>query len=99
MRLNTVKSPNATSYYVIKDYKKNGKSSTKVVEKLGTHQDLLAKCGDMDPVAWAKSYVEALNHQEKAAGFEYIAKYSSARQIAKGKQQTFRGGYLFLQSL
>ena len=99
MRLNTVKSPNAISYYVIKDYTKNGKRSTKVVEKLGTHEELLAKCGNTDPVAWAKAYVEDLNRQERSAAFEYIAKYSSTKQIPKGKQRTVKGGYLFLQAL
>lgn len=99
MRLNIVKSPNATSYYVIKDTEKNGKRSTQVVEKLGTHEDLLAKCGDLDPLAWAKTHIEELNRQEKEGQFEYIAKYSSAKQLEKGQQREFKGGHLFLQSL
>jgi transposase len=99
MRLNTVKSPNAVSYYVIKDYKKDGKRSTKVVEKLGTHEEMLAKCGDREPLAWAKAYVEELNRQEKECQYEYVAKYSSAKLLVKGQQRKFKGGYLFLQSL
>lgn len=99
MRLNTVKSVNATSYYVIKDIEKNGKRSTRVVEKLGTHEELLEKCGDMDPLDWAKAYIEELNRQEKDGQFEYVAKYSSAKQLSKGQQRKFKGGYLFLQSL
>ena len=99
MRLNTVKSPNATSYYVIKDCFKNGKRTTKVVEKLGTHDQLLKKCGDRDPLAWAKAYVEELNRKEDECQFEYIAKYSSTRQLEKGRQCKFKGGYLFLQTL
>lgn len=99
MRLNTVKSVNATSYYVIKDLTKGGKRSTKVVEKLGTHEELLAKSGDMDPLEWAKAYIEELNRQEKDGRFEYVAKYSSARLLQKGQQRKFKGGYLFLQSL
>lgn len=99
MRLNTVKSPNATSYYVIKDYIRNGKRTSKVVEKLGTHEQLLKKCGDLDPREWAKAYVEELNSKEDDSQFEYIAKYSSRKQIEKGKQRRFKGGYLFLQSL
>jgi transposase len=99
MRLNTVKSPNATSYYVISDYFKNGKRTTKVVEKLGTHDQLLKKCGDMDPLAWAKAYVEELNRKEDEGKFEYVTKYSSSKQIEKDKQRKFKGGYLFLQSL
>jgi transposase len=99
VRLNTVKSPNATSYYVIKDFKKNNKRSTQVVEKLGTHEELLAKSGGMDPVAWAKAYIEELNRQGKDGQYEYVAKYSSAKMLPKGQQRFFKGGYLFLQSL
>jgi transposase len=99
MRLNTVKSPNATSYYVIKDIEKDGKRSTRVVEKLGTREDLLTKCSDQDPIDWAKAYIEDLNRQEKEGQFEYVAKYSSAKQLVKGQQRQFKGGYLFLQSL
>ena len=99
MRLNTIKSPNATSYYVIKDVVKGGKRSTRIVEKLGTHEELLAKCGDQDPVEWAKAYIEELNRQEKEGQFEYVAKYSSAKQLPKGQQREFKGGYLFLQAM
>jgi transposase len=99
MRLNIIKSPNATSYYVIKDYKKNGKRSTKVVEKLGTHAELLEKCGDSDPIAWANAYIEELNRREKENEFEYVAKYSSSKMLVKDKQRLFKGGCLFVQSL
>lgn len=99
MRLNTVKSPNAISYYVIKDVNKGGKRSTRIVEKLGTREDLLTKCGDQDPIDWAKAYIEELNRQEKEGQFEYVAKYSSSKQLVKGRQRQFKGGYLFLQSL
>ena len=99
MRLNIVRSPNATSYYVIKDYMKNGKRTSKVEEKLGTHEQILEKCGDMDPEAWARAYIEALNQKEKEAQFEYIARYSSSRQIKKDQQRQYQGGYLFLQQL
>ena len=37
------KSKNAQSLYVIKSVFKNGKRSTKIVEKLGTYNDLLEK--------------------------------------------------------
>ena len=40
MRLKVSESKNAASYYVIKDYYSNGKRTTKIVEKLGTHDEL-----------------------------------------------------------
>ena len=99
MRLNIVRSPNATSYYVIKDIVRNGKRSSKTVEKLGTHQEVLARSGGQDPVEWAKAHIDELNRLEKEGQLEYVARYSSARQLPKGQQRQFKGGYLFLQTL
>ena len=48
MRLNIVESKNAKQLYVIKSFRdENGKSTTKIVEKLGTYAEL-AKLHD-DP--------------------------------------------------
>jgi len=56
MRLNIVKSKNAEQLYVIKSYRNsNGKSTSKIVEKLGTLAEL-SKIHD-DPIAWAKEYI------------------------------------------
>ena len=100
MRLNIVSSKNAKSYYVIKDYvKDNGKRSTKIVEKLGTHQEILEKCGDLDPVAWARAYIAELNRLEKAGQFEHLVKFSSNKRLVKDKDRFYKGGYLFLQAI
>ena len=40
MRLSFSKSKNSTSLYVIKDVTENNKRTTKIVEKLGTVQEL-----------------------------------------------------------
>ena len=50
LRLNIVESKNAKQYYVIKSYRKDGHSTSKIVEKLGTHEELLKK--HADPEAW-----------------------------------------------
>ena len=56
MRLNIVKSKNAEQLYVIKSYRNSsGKSTSKIVEKLGTLAEL-SKIHD-DPIAWAKEYI------------------------------------------
>lgn len=99
MRLSVVKSHNTTSYYVIKDYNRNGKWTTKVVEKLGTHAELTEKSGGMDPLEWARAYVLQLNKNDKCNDLEYIAKYSSYKQLKKNEKRKYHGGYLFLQSL
>ncbi len=100
MRLNIVSSKNAKSYYVIKDYvRDNGKRSTKVVEKLGTHQDILEKSGGVEPAVWARAYIAELNRLEKEGQFEHIVRFSSNKQLIKDKDRFCRGGYLFLQAI
>ena len=65
MRLKITKSKNAASLYVIKDVIRNGKRTTKVVEKLGTLEELKKKLKNEDPIEWSKKYIKNLNDQEK----------------------------------
>ena len=97
MRLNIVKSPNAKQLYVIKSYRKNGKNTSKIVEKLGTYEELLKT--HKDPIKWAKEYIEELSKIEKAQNREVIVKYSPLIQINKNEQHSFNCGYLFLQKI
>ena len=100
MRLSMSKSPNATSYYVIRDYGKGANRSSKIVEKLGTDKEIRARLGVDDPVAWARAYIAELNRKEKEGTEpDVIAKYSPARQLEIGARQSCHGGYLFLQRL
>jgi transposase len=99
MRLKISESKNAASYYVIKDYYLNGKRTTKIVEKLGTHDELLEKLNGRDPLLWAKEYIEELNIKEKDDNREVLVKYSPSKQISMGHQKLFNGGYLFLQKI
>ena len=99
MRLQIVKSKNAASLYVVKSIYENGKHTSKVVEKLGTYDELLKKLNGQDPIEWAKKYVEELNIKEKEDKREVLVKYSPAKQINKDEQSSFNGGYLFLQKI
>lgn len=99
MRLSISKSKNATSLYVIQSVYKNGKRSTKVVEKLGTVAELQQKLNGQEPIEWAKSYIEELNKQEIEQSREVIVKYSPYKVISKDQQHFFNGGYLFLQQI
>lgn len=99
LRLMLSKSKNAQSLYVIKSVFKNGKRTTKIVEKLGTYSDLIIKLNGEDPIEWAKRYIDELNKKEKELNKEILVKYSPAKRINKNKQTHFNGGYLFLQKL
>ena len=99
MRLQISKSKNASSLYVTKSIYVNGVSTSKVVEKLGTYDDLKEKLNGEDPIEWAKAYVAELTRKEKEEKREVLVRYSPAKQIEKDEQKSFNGGYLFLQQI
>ena len=99
MRLQISKSKNASSLYVTKSIYVNGVSTSKVVEKLGTYDELEKKLNGEDPIEWAKAYVAELTRKEKEEKREVMVRYSPAKQIDKGEQKSFNGGYLFLQQI
>ena len=99
MRLQISKSKNASSLYVTKSIYVNGVHTSKVVEKLGTYDELKEKLNGEDPIEWAKAYVAELTRKEKEEKREVMVRYSPAKQIDKDEQKTFNGGYLFLQQI
>ena len=99
MRLQISKSKNASSLYVTKSIYVNGVSTSKVVEKLGTYDELKEKLNGEDPIEWAKAYVAELIRKEKEEKREVLVRYSPAKQIEKDEQKSFNGGYLFLQQI
>ena len=99
MRLQISKSKNAASLYVIKTIYINEKEHTKIVEKLGTYDELKKKLNGQDPIEWAKKYIEELNKKEKEENREILVKYSPSKIINKDEQRSFNGGYLFLQKI
>lgn len=101
MRLHISKSKNSASLYVIKSVydSKTQSNSSKIVEKLGTEAELREKLNGQDPYEWAKAYIEELNQQEKENSSKVMVQYSPTKLIAKGQQQSYNGGYLFLQKL
>ena len=98
MRLQIIKSKNAQSLYVVKSVYHNKKRTNKVVEKLGTYENLKESLNE-DPIKWAKNYVEKLNQQEKEGTRNIIVKYNPTKIIEKNQQNSFNGGYLFLEKI
>jgi hypothetical protein len=101
MRLKVSKSKNAASFYVIKSIynSKTQKNTSVVVEKLGTEISLREKLGGQDPYKWAKEYVAELTRKEKEDSRAVLVKRQQSKRIPKDTQQSFNGGYLFLQDL
>lgn len=61
MRLKILKSKNPKLFYIIKDYTKNGKRSTKIVKRTGNLEDIKIMAGNQDYKAWLKEYVKDYN--------------------------------------
>ena len=99
MRLQIVKSKNAQSLYVVKTVYSNKKRTNKVIEKLGTYENLRKKLYPDEPIEWAKKYVEELNKQELEGTRNIIVKYNPTKIIEKDTQKLFNGGYLFLEKI
>lgn len=99
MRLQTTKSKNAESFYVVQSIYNNGKRTNKIIEKLGTLPEVIKKANGEDPYVWAKSYVEKLNKEQKELKEPIMAQYSPCQIIDKDITRSFNGGYLFLQSI
>ena len=99
MRLQIVKSKNAQSLYVVKSVYHNKKRTNKVIEKLGTYDQLKKKLISEDPIEWAKKYVQELNKKDNENTRTVLVKYSSNKIIEKNIQNSFNGGYLFIEHI
>lgn len=99
MRIKVSRSKNSESYFVIKDIYRDNRRTTKVVEALGSREDIQAKHPGIDPLEWAKGYAKKLSEAEKQKNAKIIAKFNPHQMIPKGKQRSFNVGYLFLQSI
>lgn len=66
MRLNKVKSKNATSYYIIRSVHRNGKNSSEIVRKLGTEKSIRETYGVDNVDEWAKEQLKKINDEESS---------------------------------
>jgi transposase len=98
MRLSVSKSKNSINFYIIKDYTKNGKRSTKIVKKLGNLETVKKLAGKTDYKDWLKEIVAQYNEKYNK-GETIIIEKNSRKQILKEKSFTFDIGYLFLNKL
>lgn len=98
MKLKITKTKKTSILYVQKAFRdKTGKSTSKIHERLGTLEEVRQRCGDQDPIEWAKEYIARLTAQEKEGRQVIISRMSPTRLIEKGERQSCEGGYLFLK--
>ena len=104
MNLHITKSKNAESFYIAKSFAKaNGGTSSTIVRKLGTLEQLIVEHGPTrdDVLAWAKNEVkiETEKYKKEKEAKTVLIPFHADRQLDYEKQVFYRGGYLFPQSI
>ena len=100
MKLTISKSKNTTLYYVQKSYRTDsGKSSTRTVERLGTIEEVKARFGEENTLDAVKAYIKELTLADKEQRRDVVVKLSQNKMIKQNEQNSYNGGYLFLQKV
>ena len=98
MRLKISKSKNTILFYIIKDYTRNGKRSTKIVKRIGNLEDVKTMAGKMDYKEWLKKYVQDFN-EKNGLNEVVLIKKNTRKTITKDINNSFNVGYLFLEKI
>ena len=99
MKIGAYKNKTTTNYYLQKTVREGKKTKTIIVEKLGTHEDLLKICGDMEPLEWARNYAVQKTAEEKEQNKDVIVKFSTKSRINLDVRNSCNVGYLFLRDI
>ena len=96
MKVSYSKSKNAESIYIVKSFREGKKTSSKVVERLGTRAELEKKLGPgIDVDEWARERARKLTEQEKARTRKIARSYDPTKK-AFGTR-LFCGGNIFVE--
>lgn len=101
MNLIISKSKNSKSLYIQKSFRKNGKSTSKIVRKLGTMEELLPQHNNSEDevIAWGKKIARKMTEEEKRDKDIVLISLSQSKLLEPMKQTSYNGGYLFLQDI
>ncbi len=102
-RIKTTTSKNSKSYCIIEDYNRNGKRTTRVIDKIGNHAKVsdLANKENIDVDTWLNNYLKDFldKHNISNELEEVIIKKYANKLIPKNTINKFNVGYLFLKDI
>ena len=104
MKLMTSKSKNKTFYYVTESFRKGNKVSSRIVFKIGEHNELLSQ-GIDDPKAYALNEVKKLNEEIKENKLTVSENIDFSETLDRtvindiSKELTKNIGYIYLDNL
>lgn len=100
MRLKITKSKNSESLYIIKSFRtRSGKNTSKIVEKLGTLEEVRLLAGDQDPYEWARARAKVLTEQENEENRNITVQLSPTKRVPLNDINLFNAGYLYPQKI
>lgn len=102
MKVTSTKSKNSESFYIVQSYINNeGKSTSRVYEKLGTLKELSERLNvDRDGVlAWARARAKQLTAEYDKENETVMIPFSPNTLVQPNKQNSVNVGYLFLQDI
>lgn len=99
MKLSITHTKNNTYFYMVKSYRdSNGKSTSKIIEKLGTLEEVTLKANGEDPKIWAKKYIEEKTKEESENNAIYYEKLIENEEL-DSSSKIYNIGYLFLKNI
>lgn len=99
MRLKISKSNSSELLYMIESTYINGKHSSRIVEKLGTLEEVKIKAKNDDPYKWAANYIKEQTKLEKDGNRIVYSSYNPKRKRNITNKIKLNGGYLCLQDI
>lgn len=102
-RIKTTTSANSKSYSIIEDYKRNGKRTTRVIDKIGNYNMVSEKAKEenISVKEWLDNYLKKFleNRGISKEVKEVIIKKNANKLIPKNERFKFNVGYLFLKDI
>ena len=102
MKVAISKSANKIFYYIQESYRKDGKVSTRTVEKVGEHHELLSK-GILDPKAYAEERARKLTEDLKSEIVSYNHRIDFKEQLEsssiESKEISLNIGWGYLRNI
>ena len=97
MQLQVVKSGNDKVLYIVKKYRKNGKSTSTTIMRCGKLSELEKEYDD--PIAYFTNKAKEMTEEEERNGNASFVSLMERKKMSKDKEVLLNGGYLFLRKI
>ena len=97
MVLQVTKSGNDKVLYIVKKYRKNGKSTSTTIMKCGRLSELEKEYDD--PIAFFTNKAKEMTIEENNNGNASFVSFMERKKLSSDKEVLLNGGYLFLRKI